>query len=125
MRYIFELDPVPKGRPRFSSVCGVTRAFTPSKTRRFEADVKNLAIALHKDLTIVDPIAVKIQFFLRRPKTVTRDIPSVKPDLENLLKSFIDGCNGVIWEDDSLIVDIIATKRYGERGYIVMDVERI
>ncbi len=37
-----------------------------------------------------------------------------KPDLDNLVKQVKDCCKGVVWLDDKQVVDLIASKRYGE-----------
>lgn len=41
---------------------------------------------------------------------------AVKPDLSNLVKFTEDVFNGIIWEDDSIICEIAATKVWGDRG---------
>lgn len=35
-----------------------------------------------------------------------------KHDLDNYLKLTLDACNGILWEDDSHIQELIITKRY-------------
>jgi Holliday junction resolvase RusA-like endonuclease len=58
-------------------------------------------------------VVLVAHFYVPRPKTVTRKLPSVPIDLDKYLRGLGDALTiaGVI-EDDSLIVDIIASKRY-------------
>lgn len=58
------------------------------------------------------PIALTLTFWLARPKTVERSSPSVKPDLDNLVKAVADALNKIAWADDGQIVRIEAEKRY-------------
>jgi Holliday junction resolvase RusA-like endonuclease len=65
------------------------------------------------------PIRLEVDFFLERPKTVKvkdRPLPIVPPDLDKLLRSVGDGIgqSGVIWGDDSQIVEILARKFYAD-----------
>lgn len=54
-----------------------------------------------------------VHFRLARPKTVTRAMPSVPPDLDKLLRAVFDGltASGTI-EDDARICAVQATKTY-------------
>ena len=38
--------------------------------------------------------------------------PCKKPDLDNIIKSMMDGMNGIVYEDDDQVVDLHSTKRY-------------
>jgi Holliday junction resolvase RusA-like endonuclease len=65
------------------------------------------------------PIRLEVDFFLERPKTVKvkdRPLPVVPPDLDKLLRGVGDGIgqSGVIWGDDSQIVEISARKFYAD-----------
>ena len=65
------------------------------------------------------PIRLEVDFFLERPKTVKvkdRPLPIVPPDLDKLLRGVGDGVgqSGVIWGDDSQIVEISARKFYAD-----------
>jgi len=106
--YIIDVDPVAKGRPRFTKA---GRAYTPQKTKQFSEDVKEymemyfiekLEGALHVDLT----------FFIKRPKTVRRKYPTVKPDIDNFEKAIYDALNEILWHDDCQIVSHNVAKKY-------------
>ena len=65
------------------------------------------------------PIRLEVDFFLERPKTVKvkdRALPIVPPDLDKLLRGVGDGIgqSGMIWGDDSQIVEILARKFYAD-----------
>jgi Holliday junction resolvase RusA-like endonuclease len=42
--------------------------------------------------------------------------PCKKPDLDNVVKSFMDAMNGIVYSDDSQVVEIHTTKVYAETG---------
>lgn len=62
------------------------------------------------------PITVKITFGMTRGKTVKRLHPTVKPDLDKLIRATLDGItqSGVIWHDDAEVCRIIAEKYYSD-----------
>ena len=112
--------PVPKGRPRFAGRAGCNGApivYTPKNTVDFERKVARAAEAVmtshHYDPT-EDAVAIRVDFFFRRPKSVppSRKWPTVKPDLDNLLKAVVDGMNGIVYADDKLIVSSTESKQY-------------
>jgi Holliday junction resolvase RusA-like endonuclease len=59
------------------------------------------------------PVSLIAIFFMPKPKTVTRLLPSVKPDLDKLIRAIGDAAtkSGVI-NDDSQICEIVAHKVY-------------
>lgn len=61
-----------------------------------------------------DPIGIIIDIFLPRPRTVTRQYHTVKPDTDKLIRSVLDGITDTksVWVDDSQVVDIRARKHY-------------
>lgn len=115
---IMELDfslnitPVAKGRPRFTRE---GRAYTPKKTKEFEKDLKRLLLEkVTRPYVEGLALSVTIEFMLPRPKTVKREYPIVKPDLDNYIKAVFDAMNGVVWHDDSQVVEVVARKEYAE-----------
>ena len=47
--------------------------------------------------------------------------PTSRPDADNILKS-VDALNGVVWKDDSLIVDCRIEKYYGHSPSLLIEV---
>lgn len=118
--------PIAKGRARAFVRVGHVRHYTPEKTATYENLVR-LAMqqamqargcvpftgAVHLNLQIYLPIARSWSLKKQRRAALGAELPTKKPDLSNVLKAIEDGGNGVAWLDDSQIVDIVLTKRYG------------
>ncbi len=58
-------------------------------------------------------VSLDVMFFMPRPKTVKREMPTVPPDLDKLIRAINDSATdaGVI-EDDSQVIEIVAYKFY-------------
>ena len=117
-----DINPVPKGRPRFSKVGGFMRSYTPKKTSDYETEVRTQAQSVMTREPLETPLAVYLYFRLPIPRSHTKkrqeaclngsERPIKKPDIDNLAKSVLDGLNGVVWHDDSQIVSLHLTKVY-------------
>lgn len=61
------------------------------------------------------PVIVRIAFDLPRPKSLKRGIQhhTKKPDLDKLARGSLDAMKGVLWNDDSQVVELHVKKRYG------------
>lgn len=59
-------------------------------------------------------VEVYLTFILKKPKTVTRDEPFIRPDIDKLSRAVLDGLTGVAYEDDEQVVKLQATKEYGD-----------
>ena len=111
---------VPKGRPRFTRQ---GRTYTPKKTTDYESEVTAIAKrAMGSTDPLETPVAVYIYVALPIPQSYSKkrseacltgfEKPCKKPDLDNLVKSVLDGMNGIVYQDDCQIVSLHATKRY-------------
>ena len=135
MRYfVIHGEPVAKGRPRFNRSTG--RAFTPQKTINYETLVKmeylnacpnaplysaDTALSVHVDAYVSIPSSVSKK---KRKDMIDGKIrPTKKPDADNLIKSLMDAGNGVIWEDDKCVVEVVLRKWYGEEPRVEMIVD--
>lgn len=57
-------------------------------------------------------VTVGVVFWLARPASVKRTRPTVKPDLDKLVRAILDGLTGVAYRDDAQVVTVSAEKRY-------------
>jgi Holliday junction resolvase RusA-like endonuclease len=60
----------------------------------------------------VHAVSVNVDFRLHRGKTVRRIMHTVAPDVDKLARAVLDPLTGIVWKDDSQVVDLQATKRY-------------
>jgi Holliday junction resolvase RusA-like endonuclease len=88
-----------------------------SKHKAWRKAIVQEAIAtLPNDWQPIDePCELIVNFYLPKPKTVDRQLPSVSPDLDKLIRAVGDSLtdSGVVI-DDSRIVRISARKLYAE-----------
>jgi Holliday junction resolvase RusA-like endonuclease len=119
---VFDIDPVAKSRPRFNGRRG--KPYTPANTKNFEMNISRLASPqIRKPLE--GALKVTINFLLRRPKSVTRKYPLVKPDIDNFIKSLLDGLNGIAFKDDAQVTTVVASKYYATSGRIEVKIETL
>ena len=122
--FYVEGTPVPKGRPRFRSMGNFVQTYTDSKTRDFEKTVAEASTqAMGASEPLKTPLKVFLQFTLPIPASVTKkrlksildglEVHTKKPDLDNLVKATLDGMSEIVFDNDSQIVNISATKKYG------------
>ena len=60
------------------------------------------------------PITIALRFYLPRPQSLPRKVTHhvKKPDLDKLVRCVNDALTGVLYRDDSQIVDLFAAKVY-------------
>ena len=109
-------QPVPKLRHRVVRRGKKQQAITPEKTRIYEATIAAVALA-KGDWVMAGPLRVEMVAVFTRPRRVKIDgrTPHDKrPDLDNVVKSAIDGLSRHF--DDGRVVEIRAQKFYAARG---------
>jgi len=62
------------------------------------------------------PVLVALEFHLPRPKSLPKRVTlhTKKPDVDKLARSTVDALNGVLFHDDSQVVEVRARKVYAE-----------
>jgi Holliday junction resolvase RusA-like endonuclease len=119
---LYKIEPVAKQRARIT----MRGAYTPKKTKDFEHWIKTVTSGVYKKEPMTEALFVELRFFLKRPKSVKREYPIVKPDVDNFVKSMFDGLNGVLWNDDAQVVKVQASKEYSsDEGFIVLKVHKL
>jgi Holliday junction resolvase RusA-like endonuclease len=71
------------------------------------------------------PLSLEVVFNLQRPKSTKRKHPSVRPDLDNYIKSILDAVQGVLFEDDGQVVQMSARKQYSEEYGIDLKIKEL
>lgn len=110
-------------RPRFSRMGKGVRTHDAPKSRSYKELVKLVAWQNKPQEPILEPIRLEVDVYLMPPKKyhtkpkqeliATGELrPTTKPDIENLLKGIMDGMTGIIYRDDSLVVELVARKFY-------------
>ena len=62
-----------------------------------------------------EAVTLTLRFLFPRPASHPKRSPPqhvVRPDLDHLIRGLSDGCTGVLFTDDSQIVELMATKGY-------------
>jgi Holliday junction resolvase RusA-like endonuclease len=124
IEFVVPGKPVPKKRPRFTKVGAFVRTYTPEETVNFEGLVALAAMKARGDIAPTEAaVALEVEIELIPPKSwslkkkrmalVGELWPVSKPDADNVVKSIQDALNGVVWVDDSQVVRLTASKRYG------------
>lgn len=94
--------PQPKGRPRMGKG---GRVFTPKETRAYEKTVQHFA---KNAAGWFGPWPLEGEY------RCTIDIywpDKRRRDIDNAAKSILDGMNGVLWTDDSQVVELVLRRR--------------
>ncbi len=106
--------PEPQGSSRAVSVKGYARPFITSankKLKPWRQEIANTAAAVAVQLGIQPiakeiPIAMSLNFYFEKPPSVSkrRVHPTVKPDVDKLIRGILDSLTGIIYVDDSQVV---------------------
>ena len=117
-------EPVAQGRPRFTTVAGHAMAYDPKESRDYKQCVRLAALEVRPEKPLEGALSLAVTVYKSMPKSMSKkkaaqaiagDLrPTTRPDLDNLIKGIKDAIKGIIWKDDSQVVNIYAAKWYGE-----------
>lgn len=128
-------EPVAQGRPRATTRNGFVQLYDPEKSRDYK-DYVRLAAAKHAPPKLLEgPLAVMVIAYRSIPKSFSKKkaaaaesgvlYPTTKPDADNYLKGVKDALKGIMWVDDSQVVDVYTRKRYSFRPRIEVKIRQL
>ena len=136
INFWIEGAPVGKARPRFRKN-GMT--YTPKATTVYEQAVaasfqlanadahfrpeKDQALAI--SVIAYYPIPESHPKYRKERERDNVELPTKKPDIDNILKIIMDGLNGVAYDDDKQIVEVTAAKRFREVPGVYVSIKEV
>jgi len=128
-------QPIPKGRPKFASINGRAIAYTPKKTRDYEARLTQEARkAMAGRPLLTGALELTVWAYIGVPKSWSKAKkeralqgslrPVTRPDWDNYAK-ITDALNCVIWADDNQIVTGTVHKFYTNNPRLQVMVQEI
>ena len=119
-------SPVAQGRPRFARIGAGVRTYDPEKSRGWKQEVRSQVLKALNDVPEIHDgaLVLALAFHLQRPKSLSKRVifHVKKPDLDNLVKAFKDSAKGILWHDDSQVVQMTVRKVYGTTPQIIAEV---
>ena len=123
--FVVKTAPVGKGRPRVVSRGGKTFAYTPKKTREFEAAVK--AAAIRAGVKMYEgPVEVLIECLVPIPKSRRKELGGAmffpatgRPDVDNVAKAVLDALQGIAYKTDSAVSSVTCKRTWSRLGQMV------
>lgn len=129
MKYIYNIKPIGKQRVR------VTRngTYTPPKTKEFQEQIRWMTKQQGVEyLTGALQCTIRAEFAVpksyskkKRKELLERWFHTNKPDADNIAKAVLDALNGLLYEDDSQVVDLNIYKVWGEKDEITFIIEAL
>lgn len=133
-QFFVDGQPIGKGRPRFALKAGHVQVYTPPKSRHYERQIEKAYKLAGGQMFPEDvPIKITVRIAVRIPGSVSRKKreamrggllrPLTKPDTDNVIKSVLDGLNGVAFADDKQVTCLRAVKVYDDMPHITVTVD--
>ena len=125
-------EPKGKQRPRWHKV----GTYTPKETVDYETYIKELFVIKYPDFELLETaLRLGLTAYLKIPKSKSQkkqalmesnDIkPTKKPDLDNVLKIFLDALEGLAYKNDNQFVRIDAFKCYSSKPRLEISIKEI
>jgi len=95
--------PVPKGRPRLGVRGRTAYVYTPPETKEYERLVGWVAKS-EGCRPVEGPVSVALSVYVKG-----------RLDADNIAKSILDGLNGVAYEDDDQVIELLVRKHKVKR----------
>jgi len=99
--------------------------FIPKKEKIYRNYLVSLAKSQWNKQCLIGALRVEVLFSFNKAKTSKLIQHTKRPDLSNLIKSIEDAFNGIIWKDDSQIIEIHARKIFGPADCITLQISEV
>ena len=106
--------------------------YDPPSSRDYKKHVKEVAKEYAPSELLETPLHVRMTFSKQYLRSWTKKqranaedgilLPTTKPDIDNLSKGIMDALNGVIWKDDSQVVELLLSKIYDDEHYADVEI---
>jgi Holliday junction resolvase RusA-like endonuclease len=136
MTIVIDGEPVAQGRPKFRRTGNFVQTYDPAKSANWKQFAKMIASMEMKGKTLLEgPLSLSVCVYRGIPaswskkKQVQASMgalrPVTKPDLDNYVKAAKDALTGIVWKDDSQVVDYHSPfgKFYSEKPRIEINIE--
>lgn len=128
-------DPVAQARPRAVKMGKGIRMYDPKPSADYKKYVATIAKQHAPKKILEGALGVKLKVYRQIPKSTTKkrrqamnegiERPVVKPDLTNYAKGIEDALNGIIYHDDSQIIDLQIEKHYSDEPCAVIEITEV
>ena len=128
-------EPVAQGRPRFARRGKKVVTYDPEKSREYKDYVKRTAQEYAPERLLEGQICLWIDIYKGCLKSFSKKKieqserkelrPLTKPDVDNYAKGIKDALNGIIWKDDSQVVELQIKKFYSKNPRVEIKVEEL
>ncbi len=146
LRIVIPGPPISKARPRlsvrgrFANVYDSQKILSTLKKKELDANLCHFQIETNLSQDEIKaysslPLSVSLEYHMPVPDSDSKavknaklwgfELPSHKPDIDNLVKWTLDIANGILWADDAQIVHLTASQKYSETPCTIICVEAI
>lgn len=124
--------PVAQGRARATTIGGHAHMYDPAKSRDYKNYIRTIALQVKPEKLLEGALRLEIDIYRDIPKSFSKKKrqqairgllrPTTKPDASNYAKLAEDALTGIIWHDDSQIVELLVRKWYSENPQVLIEV---
>lgn len=126
--------PKGKGRPRFRRTGNFVQTYTDDETLSYEQLVRFSYLQDNNEKYMdKEPLEMEVTVYQQIPSSFSKKKyklcedgelrPTKKPDIDNCLKSILDGLNKVAYADDTQIVSLKCNKYYSSEPRVEVKIK--
>ena len=127
--FTFEIPGKPRAKQSARAVATTNgiRFYQPTEVVNYHARIGAVARTVITE-PLTGAVALRLSVVLRTPVSWSKtrkarlNRATVRPDLDNTTKAFMDGLNGIAWVDDRQVIKLEVEKHYGDRDAVIVTV---